>query len=189
MIRLAGFRPEFFNNNGDQGNLEVLEKQLAWRGISGVITPDLNEADFVLFGDASRAAMREFNSELEGQLDLLRSRLENNLPTLLIGSCHEFFAPKLGLTQLQKVARVSEFRELEADGVTVFGYRNTDADVDFVIRGFFASTTLFGPVLAKSPQLLDRMLRGLGVQSELDESRSSSLEEMVREIRKRAIAG
>ena len=188
MIKLASFRPEFFNNNGDQGNLEVLEKQLSWRGIPVTITEELDGADLVLFGDASRAAMREFASELEGQLALLKGRLENNLPTLLIGSCHEFFAPKLGLTQLRKVTRASEFRELEADGVHAFGYRNSEVDVDLEIRGFFVSTTLFGPVLAKSPELLERILEGLGVRTPLDSEKSQSLDEMVREIRRRAIA-
>lgn len=188
MIKLASYRPEYFNNNGDQGNLEVLEKQLSWRGVSTSITTDLHGADFVLFGDASRAVMREFAGELDGQLELLKDRLERNLPTLLVGSCHEFFAPKLGVAKFRKMARASEFRELKVDGVDAFGYRNSEVDVDLLVRGFFASTTLFGPVLAKSPELLERMLQGLGIQGSLEESQQEYLDRLVREIRRRAIS-
>lgn len=188
MIRLASYRPEYFNNNGDQGNLEVLLKQLAWRGVDAEVTQEIEQADFLLFGDASRAAMRQFSEDLEAQTPLLNKRLSENLPTLLVGSCHEFFAEKLNLCKLEKLKRSSEFREVETEGVRAFGYRNSDVDVDLVLRGYFASTTLFGPVLAKSPELLARMLEGMGVVQQLP-AELAYIDDLVREIRSRAISG
>ena len=61
MITLGTFKPDFFNQNGDQANLEVLGKQLMWRGIDCQVTEgNLQSVDLLLVGDASRAAMREF---------------------------------------------------------------------------------------------------------------------------------
>ena len=60
--------------------------------------------------------------------------------------------------------RVSEFRTVKSDGVEVSGYRNsTLVSDDLFIRGAFVGTTLFGPVLAKNPQLLSRIADALGV--------------------------
>ncbi len=191
MIRLASFRPEFFNQNGDQANLEVVGMQLMWRGIECEVSDkDFDEADFLLIGDASRAAMREFGPELEILAPLLAERLEAGLPTLLVGSAHEFFSGKLpGFPELAKTKRSSEFRELNAYGLNVFGYRNSEAVGDFFASGAFVSTTLFGPVLAKSPDLLNLVLDRLGVSDPLPADIERELSNLVTEIRQRAIAG
>jgi len=190
MITLSSYRPEFFNQNGDQANLEVLGMQLMWRGIEcEVSNSDFDGSDFFLIGDASRAAMREFKSDLELLTPLLSKRLQAGLPTLLVGSAHEFFAGKVdGLPQLSDAKRSSEFREIEHSGVKAFGYRNSEFAEDLFISGAFVSTTLFGPVLAKSPELLDLILERLGVDQELPTDVATDLDELVREIKQRAIA-
>lgn len=191
MIRLASFRPEFFNANGDQGNLEVLEKQIEWRGGESETTHDLSkDFDFLLIGDASRAAMREFEGELLDLVPVLENRLANGKATLLVGSAHEFYAGKvIGLKKLTRGKRRSEFRSLTAAGVKAFGYRNSEVDVDLVVSGAFISTTLFGPVLAKSPDLLERVLQGIGITQALPEAKATELNHLVEEIRSRSISG
>lgn len=191
MIRLASFRPEFFNANGDQGNLEVLQKQIEWRGGESETTHDLSkDSDFLLIGDASRAAMREFEGELLDLILVLERRLANGKPTLLVGSAHEFYAGKVtGLKELARGTRRSEFRSVAAAGLKAFGYRNSEVDVDLVVSGAFISTTLFGPVLAKSPDLLERVLQGIGVTQGLSGAKVTELNQLVEEIKSRAISG
>lgn len=191
MITLSTFRPEFFNQNGDQANLEVLGMQLMWRGIEcEVSTKDFDEADFLLIGDASRAAMKEFGSELEVLVPLLSERQAAGLPTLLVGSAHEFFAGKVqGLPTLRLTDRVSEFREVSHSGTQAFGYRNSEATEDLIVSGAFVSTTLFGPVLAKSPEMLEVVLKRLGVEEPLPADIENEISQLVKEIRQRAIAG
>lgn len=191
MISLGAFMPEYFNQNGDQGNIEVLGMQLMWREIEcQVVTGDLEQVDFLLVGDASRAAMREFEGELLALIPLLENRLSEGLPTLLVGSAHEFYAGKVaGLRKLTPAARASEFREASDAGVAAFGYRNSEFKEDLFVSGGFASTSLFGPVLGKSPKLLELMLAKLGVSDSLPAGLASELDELVVEIRRRAIAG
>lgn len=191
MITLSSYRPEFFNQNGDQANLEVLGMQLMWRGIECEVSESkFDGSDFFLVGDASRAAMREFKSDLELLVPFLSARLQAGLPTLLVGSAQEFFAGKVaGLPQLSRTKRSSEFREAEHSGIRAFGYRNSEVAEDLFISGSFVSTTLFGPVLAKSPELLDLILERLGVDQELPTDVATTLEELVREIKQRSIAG
>ena len=191
MITLSTFRPDYFNQNGDQANLEVLGMQLLWRGLEcQVLDAPQQSADFLLIGDASRAAMRHFEAELLQLIPLITERLNDGLPTLLVGSAHEFFAGRVeGLPALAKTARASEFREVKASGLTAFGYRNSEAVEDLFISGAFVSTTLFGPVLAKSPELLEMMLTRIGASEPLPEDIKQELEGLVSEIRNRAIAG
>ena len=162
MTSVFTFRPEFFNNNGDQGNIEALEHFTGTKfdssGIEG--------ADFVLFGDASRAAMREFRDELEAFVAPLETRLREGLPTLLVGSSYEFFAPRIeAIPDLSYGDRVSEFRTVMSSGFEVSGYRNSEiVDRDLFISGMFVGTTLFGPVLAKNPALAEAFAKKLGLE-------------------------
>ena len=161
MTKVFTFHPEYFNNNGDQGNLEALA-HFTRQPLESV---GIDEAAFVLIGDASRAAMRHFEVELDEVRPTLQYRLENSLPTLIVGSAFEYFSARLsGIPKPVHGERVSEFRTVKSDGVEVSGYRNsTLVSEDLFIRGAFVGTTLFGPVLAKNPQLLSRIADALGV--------------------------
>jgi CobQ-like glutamine amidotransferase family enzyme len=191
MIKLATFMPEYFNNNGDQGNIEVLEKQLEWRGIKHSLTSiDFADSDFLLVGDGSRAVMREFESELAGITDLLQERLSTGKATLLVGSSHEFFCSRLPeLPKLRALSRVSEFREVTFGAQKAFGYRNTDKDTDLFIEQAFISTTLFGPLLGKNPNLLELVLSSMGVGVALPDQHQSKLDPVLQAIRSQALAG
>lgn len=163
MIKVFSFRPEYFNNNGDQGNLEALRHFLRVE----TVPTGFNEADFVLIGDASRAAMREFEPELTELSSGLQERLNQGLPTLIVGSSYEFYAKLLqGVPRLTRGARASEFRTASSAGVKVKGYRNSEIlDQDLFISGAFVMTSFFGPVLAKNPQLLKVVAGKLGYEA------------------------
>jgi CobQ-like glutamine amidotransferase family enzyme len=168
--------PEHFNNNGDQGNMEVLSAELAAVRAPHKAISEIDSADFVLLGDASRAAMRHYEKELEGLRPLVRERFAQGLATLLVGSCYEFFASDLGL-ELRPVARRSGFVAGE-----YFGYRNTEYDLKPVTRnGLFVATSLYGPFLAKNPGYLSELLIGLGANPELKPERLLWIEK-IREV-------
>lgn len=161
MIKVFSFRPEYFNNNGDQGNLEALKHYLQVEFQESTI----EDADFVLFGDGSRAALREFAGELLASVPYLKARLDSGQPTLLVGATYELLAPHLtGSPALSYTQRASEFREATSAGVKVRGYRNSELDGgDLYIKGAFVMTTLFGPVLAKNLELIELFARSLGI--------------------------
>jgi len=168
--------PEHFNNNGDQGNMEVLSAELATVKAPHKAIVEIDSADFVLLGDASRAAMRHYETELEGLRPLVRERFARGLATLLVGSSYEFFAKDLGL-ELRQVARKSEFVSGE-----YFGYRNTEYDLEPVTRnGLFVATSLYGPFLAKNPSYFSELLIGLGANPELKPERLMWIEK-IREV-------
>ena len=170
MTSVFSFRPEYFNNNGDQGNIEALEHFSQ----SKFDPTEIQKADFVLIGDASRAAMREFEGELDQLTNPLQSRFEAGLPTLLVGSSYEFFCSRIrGLPELEFGARVSEFREISTSEFKVRGYRNSEIlGNDFFMKGLFIGTSIYGPVLAKNIELVNAIAKGLGIELEIsDEQR------------------
>lgn len=170
MIKISSFRPEYFNNNGDQGNIEVLSYCLSAQHIEHLVVDQIKqEDDFVLVGDASIAAINHYEKELLDLVPLLTSRLADDRATLLIGRSYELLAPHLGV-QLQFGARRSEFMKVPTDFGNVMGYHNSElVEPRFFSSGNFFGTTLFGPVLAKNPQLLKRIASALGYQGELQQ--------------------
>jgi CobQ-like glutamine amidotransferase family enzyme len=181
--------PEYFNNNGDQGNIEVLKKQLEWRGVEfSLSSSDLDDSDFLLVGDGSRAVMREFESDLSSLSALLQERLDTGKATLLVGSSHEYFCAKIPeLPNLKTFSRVSEFREVTSGSQKAFGYRNTDKDLDLFVDRAFISTSLFGPVLAKNQNLLNLVLASMGVNRELSSEHQARLDEVLKAVRSQAL--
>lgn len=181
MISVFSFHPEHFNNNGDQGNIEVLAREITARGTGVNFTQDFVGADFALVGDASRAAVKHYRDELEAMRPRLVERFSSGKPTLVVGSSYEFFADSLGLS-MKNVARRSEFI-LESG---YFGYRNADTDLPAVFqKDLFIASSLFGPLLAKNPELLSEYLKHFGLDGKLDQKRL----EWIAEIRRRSIDG
>lgn len=192
MIKISSFEPALFNRNADQGNIRVLTKQLEWRGVSySLVQPFDKDADFVLIGDAYNAVIREYQQELMELVPSLQRRLDLGLPTLLVGSVYEFYLGVLvGLPAASKGSRQSEFREVSNGEISAFGYRNSELiELDLFVRGAFMGTTLYGPVLAKSPDLLDLVLRSLGVENKLPEVVEKRLEGYLFEVKKASNAG
>ena len=192
MISLSSFEPDLFNRNADQGNLQVLRKQLQWRGVEFEEQREFNiEADFVLIGDAFNAVTKHYQGQLLELVPMLEKRLELGRPTLLVGSSYEFFLGAVhGLPTATRGERRSEFRKVSYGDLSAFGYRNTDLNgQDLFVRGAFIGTTLFGPVLAKSPDLLNTILDGLGVEAKLDESMQKRLDDYLAEVIRTSSAG
>lgn len=158
------FQPHYFNNNGDQGNLEVLKFLLKKKRRKFNQTDDPKTSDFLLVGDASQAVMGHFQKDLAKLRKVISQRYEKGQATLLVGSAYEFFAEDLGLAP-SKTTRQSAFVMSES----YFGYRNSDSTLPVIhIRGSFIATSLFGPVLAKNPELLRSVLRSLDCELDLD---------------------
>lgn len=185
MISLATLHPEHFNNNADQGNIEVLARvmkraQIAFE-TSETISP---QSDFVLIGDASFAAIAHYEAELESLIPLLTERLQAGRPTLIVGSSYEFYLKRMGgLPEFRVSDRQSGFVSVKTILKNpVVGYRNSELfDAEVFISEGFIGTQLFGPILAKNPDLLDLVLLKLGTKLELAESDL----ELIAEVRKR----
>ncbi len=162
MIKIFSFQPTLFNNNGDQGNLEVLQRvfesaETSWGEAS------LEDADFVLVGDCSIAVLEHHKDELLAMTANLRTRLDAGMPTLLVGRSYELLAPHLGIP-LQHDKRVSKFVIERSDGVEAFGYHNSEVvSPRLFVSGNFIGTTLFGPLLAKNPEITERLAQSWGV--------------------------
>ncbi|MCF8528503.1 MAG: hypothetical protein K9G13_01130 [Aquiluna sp.] len=170
MIKISSFRPEHFNNNGDQGNIEALSYSLNAQQIEHQVVDQIaQEDDFVLIGDASIAAINHYEGELLDLVQLLTSRLASGRATLLIGRSYELLAPQLGI-ELQFGSRRSEFMKVSTEFGDVIGYHNSElVEPRFFSNGNFFGTTLFGPVLAKNPQLLKRLASVLSYEGELQQ--------------------
>ncbi len=180
------FHKDHFNNQGDQGNIEVLRMVLERQGETLVESGAL-DADFVLFGDASRAAMEHYEAELSSFVDQLHKRMVDGKPTLLVGSCYEYYLPLLSGIPFEKYERSSEFRKIESELGPIVGYRNsTIGELDILIDRGFVGTTLFGPILAVNPVLLNRVL----AEMNLGEAHWSAMEaELVERVRQDFIDG
>lgn len=169
-LEFVSFQAQHFNNNGDQGNIEILNFFAKMSGISihNSGPSQLAEADFVLIGDASRAAMRFYEPGLLALVDGLAERLTLGKPTLLVGSSYEFFSAKLGIGEPKPVPRISDFASVDLGDEIVVGYQNSDSDLPVLYSsGCFIATKLFGPVLAYNPGLLGKFLTELGIDVEV----------------------
>jgi CobQ-like glutamine amidotransferase family enzyme len=168
MIRLASFNPEFFDNNGDQGNLAVITAQLEAMKIEFQVTNEYQGSDFLLVGDCSIAVLKHFETELNELLAELKMRYVAGKPTLLVGRTYEYFAPLLGI-DLKTGDRESKFVSLRVLDQEVFGYHNsTVVEPRLAVSGSFFGTTLYGPLLAKNPMLLKLLVKALGVELKAD---------------------
>lgn len=166
MIKIFTFEPEYFNSNGDQGNLEVITALLTQQKMKYKFVPTAKEADFVLLGDCSLASLENFEKQLGKLRKTVAARFSDGLPTLLVGNSYEFFAPEIGLT-VKRIPRESKFVTTPEGH---FGYRNSDNDLPIcLVNGAFIATSLFGPVLAKNPQLLSLVMSSLGAKMKLSE--------------------
>ncbi len=181
MITIASFKPEYFDNNGDQGNITALIAQLNSVAAPFERTDVCVGADFLMVGDSSIAAHEHFEKDLLELLPELKLRLKAGKPTLLVGRSWEFFAPLLG-TRVTNEERISKFFELRVAEHEVIGYHNsTLLEPKFFISGAFIGTTLFGPLLAKNPSVLKLIGTSLGVDFDGEFFRES--ERLARQVR------
>jgi CobQ-like glutamine amidotransferase family enzyme len=168
LIQLGVLFPDHLNLNGDYGNIEVIAKQLEWRGMPFEIKRVESEEelasglDFLLVGHGSTAAWEDIAAAMQMLAKPLRSLLLNQTPCLSVSTGFEALVRSSVLSELSFATmpqRVSKF-VVHPDGDNeVLGYLNTDSDLPLVHReSNFLGTMLHGPVLAKNPHLLIELL-------------------------------
>ncbi|MFM1783955.1 MAG: hypothetical protein RLZZ579_232, partial [Actinomycetota bacterium] len=134
-------------------------------------------ADFLLIGDASRAALRFYQPGLEALVSILIERLNNERPTLIVGSSYEFLSSRIGLNASVETTRVSDFVSIRVNNSDVVGYLNSSSNLPGLeIRGGFIATKLYGPLLAFNPDLLADILHRLGAEPAYPEGMLKSVE-------------
>lgn len=168
MIRLGVLFPEHLNLNGDYGNIEVISRQLEWRGMASEIvavgTPSelASGLDFLLIGHGSSAAWESIDEEFRGLLAPLKALLAGGLPGMSVSSGFEQMVRGSvfeGLTANSVSSRTSKFVVQQDVEGEVLGYLNADVDLPIIHReSNFIGTMLHGPILAKNPALLEEVL-------------------------------
>lgn len=159
-LRFAALYPKHLDLNGDHGNLLVLQKRLLWRGVEAVIVPvfkpqDLSDFDFVLLGHGSKDAWAEV-LRLDPDLLLRVGKLaRDGKPVMAISSGYQYLIEELEGNVVEHGLHVSEFRNVDE----IVGYVNTDSVLSEIRTIRQTVLTLFhGPVLAKNPDLADKII-------------------------------
>ncbi|MFN5558073.1 MAG: hypothetical protein ACK4VJ_02665 [Rhodoluna sp.] len=162
-IRLGSLFPEDLNLNGDQANLLVLKKRLELRGVSSLVVDiplnKIDDVDFLFLGHGSIAAW-EFISRSEPRLFAqLSSFVESGKPLFAVSSGALKVLSELG-KNYEEGDHVSEFATAQDD---IVGYLNSPSKAP-LIQKLYSSwfTMLHGPILAKNPDLADKICFELG---------------------------
>ena len=164
ILKFAALYPKHLDLNGDHGNLLVLQKRLAWRGVSADIVSvtkptDLEQFDFVLLGHGSRDAWAEvlrIDPELISKVGKL---VRASKSVMAISSGYELLIEELESSSVTHANHVSEFRVVDK----VVGYVNSDLVLPEIQQLNQTVMTLFhGPVLAKNPELADQVISKAG---------------------------
>lgn len=168
MIRLGVLFPEQLNLNGDYGNVEVVARQLEWRGMASEIVAVGTKAeltsglDFLLVGHGSSAAWASIDEKFRCLLDPLKALLAAGMPGMSVSTGFEQMVRGSvfeGLNVNSLSSRTSKFVVGQDVNGEVLGYLNTDVDLPIIHReSNFIGTMLHGPILAKNPTLLEEVL-------------------------------
>lgn len=170
-LRLGAWQPQYFNQNGELANIKVLMTWLAFSGIRSKFVPllapqEAAKVDFVLVGDAGRAAIRHFKAELQMVSEKV-SDSKTSATALYLGKAFESVAAEAFGLSLATAPRVSEFSEFDTEYGRVRGYLNSRLEpVGLVRRERLWGSSLHGPILASSSGLRATLLTQLGVHSE-----------------------
>ena len=163
-LKFAALYPKHLDLNGDHGNLLVLQKRLQWRGVQADVIPvvkpqSLDEFDFVLLGHGTKDAWSEVLRLDPELLTNLAKLARNGKPVLAISSGYEFLIEELEATQARHGEHFSEFRNIDE----IVGYVNTSVLLPEMRTIAQTTLTLFhGPVLAKNPDLADKIISAAG---------------------------
>ena len=193
--------PNHLNLNGDLGNITVLEHALRARGatlkvLSLLPGGESSRPDFILLGHGSVAAWNELKPGLRSLAPVLNDWLDAGSLLLAIGSgfeaLHEKSKDYLGsvpdllisisqaIPKLRTNERVSKFVMIPATqnflDHEVLGYLNSDTNAAALsLEGRVIGSMLHGPVLAKNPALVARIVEMLGVEaSALENEKTAS---------------
>ncbi len=188
-LRFAALYPKHLDLNGDHGNLLVLQKRLLWRGVEAEIVPVfkpqvLADFDFVLLGHGSKDAWAEV-LRLDPDLLLRVGELvRDGKPVMAISSGYEYLIEELEGNVVEHGVHVSEFRNVDE----IVGYLNTEAVLSEIRTIRQTVLTLFhGPVLAKNPDLADKIIiDARWCEVSISNSQLSSVNELAKASRRTA---
>jgi CobQ-like glutamine amidotransferase family enzyme len=175
IIQLVALFPDHLNLNGDLANIRVLQKRLAWRGVTATVSlVDKNgtiptDADFILLGHGSEAAWVDLAKDLERLRPKLINAFESGVAGLAVASGYERLfdqneTPTIGLIQAKvlRTERTSRFVLATLDGQEALGYLNSDAQLEPLMRiKNVIGTLLHGPVLAKNAWLAELIIEAI----------------------------
>lgn len=163
-LKLAALYPKHLDLNGDHGNLLVLQKRLAWRGVASEIVAvtkatNLEDFDFLLLGHGSKDAWSDVMRIDPELISKVGSFARSGKPVLAISSGYEHLFVELEKTEVEHGEHVSEFRKSNE----VVGYVNSSAVLpELETLGQIVMTLFHGPVLAKNPELADKIIADAG---------------------------
>ena len=164
-IKLATVCADRLNILGDQGNIFVLQKRLAWLGFeTEAISVSSKEelvasgAHFFLLGRGSQAAWKSVLRQWPTvAADFIAATVK--LPGIAVNDGAAAIAKISGLANKPIKEQVSEFAVDILEGRELLGYRFanvTNANTTRVNRAIL--TWMHGPLLAKNPALADEII-------------------------------
>jgi lipid II isoglutaminyl synthase (glutamine-hydrolysing) len=200
MIRLGLLFPEHLNLNGDFGNLEVLSRQLEWRGHAHELVEITQKSqldsglNFLLIGHGSEAAWADIAEQFTKMQEGISGLISAGVPVLAVSSGFANLVSRglvPGLSVSPIADRISKFEIVIDQGSEVLGYVNVDNNLPPIHRsGSLIGTTLHGPILAKNTHLLESVLAqiadsaGETLQANQDAKKAGLLADLVAEVMK-----
>lgn len=188
-LKFAALYPNHLNLNGDHGNLLVLKKRLLWRGVQVDIVPvikaqDLADFDFVLLGHGSKAAWSEVLQIDPELLKKVGELTRAGKSVMAVSSGYECLIEELEGSVAEHAAHLSEFRNVGQ----IVGYVNTDVVLtEFRTIGKTVLTLFHGPVLAKNPDLADKIISDAGwCEVSVTNTQLKSMDELAKASRRTA---
>lgn len=198
MIKLGALFPEHLNLNGDIGNVDVIKKQLEWRGLSSDIVAVTSEEhligglDFVFLGHGSEAAWADIERRMPNLNFNIKGLLTSDTPFMAVSTGFERVVASGALEDLSpsmREARASKFEVAEDGAFKVLGYLNTESNLPLVYRsGNLVATMLHGPVLSRNGNLLNEVLSavaskaGLALPALSDAKKADHLVDLIAEV-------
>lgn len=167
-IRIGTLFPEDLNLNGDQANLLVLKKRLANYGKTSQIVEidgpaDLGQFSFVFLGHGPKAAWSSIKAAYPNLFADLKSAMEHGSFVFAVGSGYINLVQELSLELPQPEEATGEHRSEFVDVNGIVGYLNSDSNLSpLVFQEDLLLTLLHGPVLAKNPDLADKIILRMG---------------------------
>jgi CobQ-like glutamine amidotransferase family enzyme len=187
MIQLVQLYPNHLNLNGDGGNLLVLAKRAEWGGLKAqlsTIHPGVEPTqrpDVLLIGHGSTAAWRQIYADFARLAPVIRNWMQSGTQVIAISSG---YAAMHGLfdelpNSINRIERVSKFDVVDFEGQQVYGYVNSDLDLDKIVRhGQILGSLLHGPLLAKNSWLADSIIESVRGRQSREKINSSKLDEV-----------
>lgn len=97
-ITIAWLYPSLMSTYGDRGNITVLQKRLAWRGIAAKIMPidqgdslkSLKDAHLIMMGGAQDVQQEIVMAQMKHEKTLLADAIEKGVPGLFVCGAYQF---------------------------------------------------------------------------------------------------